>query len=216
MMSTQKLDIALLALAQARDALSYLNQSENDGGELLAQIDAVLDDNPLKTDWAIDRLKTIADAVERMNAQEIDPITALEDIAGALYGVEAYADSTLSTIREAVKAWQSSPADDPVSLALETLGTIADELDADPDTARDDTIDAAHADPELNAVADLRTLADGIASADDTGEFDPQRMLEFSDSALAVVKLCDAYIGLRAQCPAGAVVVTVPERGNLG
>ena len=133
-MSTQKLDIALLALAQARDALSYLNQSENDGGELLAQIDAVLDDNPLKTDWAIDRLKTIADAVERMNAQEIDPITALEDIAGALYGVEAYADSTLSTIREAVKAWQSSPADDPVSLALETLGTIADALDAEPDT----------------------------------------------------------------------------------
>lgn len=69
---------------------------------------------------------------------------------------------------------------------------------------RDDAIDAAHADPELNRVADLRTVADAAAQSND---YDDAEVSAFSECALQVIELCDAYIGLRAQCPAGSVVI---------
>jgi hypothetical protein len=117
-------------------------------------------DNPLRTDCAIDRLKLIADCVERMNAQEIDPLEALEGIASALYG-------------------------DTVEIVT-----------------RDDAIDLAHTNPELNRVADMRTTLDAMIP-DTLGRFGPIE----SEAITHAIELCDAYIGLRAQCPPGSLSV---------
>lgn len=89
---------------------------------------------------------------------------------------------------------------DNTNLTREDVVMLQDAADCLDDLTRDDAIDAAHDDPELNAVADLRTLADSAMSNPITQCL--------SDHADKVVELCDAYIALRAMCPPRAIVVT--------
>jgi hypothetical protein len=113
----------------------------------------------------------------------------------------------LEQIRAIVNVWLSHPSDNPVDGACDALSAIVDILDApgmvpvntrEGMATRDDAIDAMHDDPELNAVADLRTIADAAAQ---------DRVGLSSEHVLKVIELCDEYIGLRSLCPRGAVVV---------
>ncbi len=80
------------------------------------------------------------------------------------------------------------------------------------DTVRtiDDNIDAASADPELNRVADLRTVLSGIGPNACESDGWVAMTAGERDAITQAIELCDAYIGLRAQCPAGSVVVAMP------
>lgn len=158
----------------------------------------------LRTDYPIDRLRMVHEALAAFNSEPSenpelgDALETLEAIASALYGAEVYADP--DTARDDGPIVEGGPLSD---------NPLPDGYYSTRDLARDDAIDAAHADPELNAVADLRTDASG-----ETGAYGDPCALE--NMAPRILALCDAYIGLRAQCPRGAVVVTAPQLGNLG